>query len=108
MIICCALCAVQAIHRNAMQLIQKAEEMISNSHSETDQVRTLAEKVSEKWQKLMHHAQERHKLVMASNNWFKTADQVRFGALPRPLVCECVHRVQTCIHRALKFQPRLH
>lgn len=60
-----------------MQLIQKAEGMISNNHSETEQVRTLAEKVSEKWQKLMHHAQERHKLVMASNNWFKTADQVR-------------------------------
>ena len=67
---------LQAIHKNAMQLIQKAEEMIANNHSETDQVRTLAEKVSEKWQKLMYHAQERHKLVMASNNWFKTADQV--------------------------------
>lgn len=68
---------LQAIHKNAMQLIQKAEEMIANNHTETDQVRTLAEKVSEKWQKLMYHAQERHKLVMASNNWFKTADQVR-------------------------------
>ncbi|XP_067937757.1 triple functional domain protein-like isoform X2 [Watersipora subatra] len=67
---------VSTIHRDASQLIQKAEDMISNNHSETDQVRTLAEKVSEKFQKLMHHTQERHKLVMASNNWFKTADQV--------------------------------
>jgi len=61
---------------SASQLLRKAEEMIHNNHSETDQIRTLGEKVSEKWQKLVHHAQERHKLVMASNNWFKTADQV--------------------------------
>jgi len=59
-----------------MQLVHKAEDMIAAQHSEVEQVRHLAEKVSDKWQRLMYHAEERHKLVMASNNWFKTADQV--------------------------------
>ncbi len=38
--------------------------------------RSIAENVTSRWQTLMYHAEERLKLVMASMNWFKTAEQV--------------------------------
>lgn len=71
-------------YTSAVNLQQKANDMISCCHSESDQIKTLTEKVSEKWQRLMYHVDERHKFVMASNNWFKTADQVSDGAVPIP------------------------
>ena len=51
--------------------------MLSNNHSYSpEDVRNIAIEVSSRWQQLMTHAEDRHKLVMSSLNFFKTADQV--------------------------------
>jgi hypothetical protein len=51
--------------------------MIQSNHYNSDLVRAIAENVTVAWQQLMYHTEERHKLVMASMNWYKTAEQVR-------------------------------
>jgi hypothetical protein len=55
---------------------QKAEQMLQNQHYSSEQVHHVAENVTTRWQQLMFHTEERMKLVMASMNWFKTAEQV--------------------------------
>ena len=50
--------------------------MIAEQHYAVDVVRKIGESISTRWQQLMYHAEERMKLVMASMNWFKTAEQV--------------------------------
>jgi len=60
----------------AVQVTQKIEQLIQANHYSVDMVRSIGETVSAKWQQLMFHAEERMKLVMASTNWFKTAEQV--------------------------------
>jgi hypothetical protein len=67
----------QKTHQSAIQATQKSDAMLHADHYASDQVRAIAESVREKWQQLMYHAEERHKLVMASMNWYKTAEQVR-------------------------------
>ena len=57
-------------------MTQKAEQMIQGNHYNSELVRSIAENVTARWQQLMYHAEERLKLVMASMNWFKTAEQV--------------------------------
>ena len=57
-------------------MTQKIEQLIEANHYSIDIVRSIGETVSAKWQQLMFHAEERMKLVMASTNWFKTAEQV--------------------------------
>ena len=59
------------------QVTNRAESMIQNNHYNSDLVRAIAENVTVAWQQLMYHTEERHKLVMASMNWYKTAEQVR-------------------------------
>lgn len=56
-------------------MTQKIEQLIQANHYSVDIVRSIGETVSAKWQQLMFHAEERMKLVMASTNWFKTAEQ---------------------------------
>ncbi|XP_064646133.1 triple functional domain protein-like isoform X3 [Lineus longissimus] len=68
--------AIEKTHQSAIQATQKSDSMLHADHYATDQVRAIAESVREKWQQLMYHAEERHKLVMASMNWYKTAEQV--------------------------------
>lgn len=58
------------------QVTNRAESMIQNNHYNSDLVRAIAENVTVAWQQLMYHTEERHKLVMASMNWYKTAEQV--------------------------------
>jgi len=67
---------VQKTHQVAVQVTQKIEQLIEANHYSIDIVRSIGETVSAKWQQLMFHAEERMKLVMASTNWFKTAEQV--------------------------------
>lgn len=61
---------------SVVQVTQKAEAMIQGQHYNAELVRAIAENVTLAWQQLMYHAEERHKLVMASMNWYKTAEQV--------------------------------
>ncbi|XP_074654482.1 kalirin-like isoform X2 [Tubulanus polymorphus] len=68
--------AIEKTHQSAVHAIKKAEMMLQSNHYNSQLVRTIAESLSEKWQQLMYHAEERHKLVMASMNWYKTAEQV--------------------------------
>ena len=70
------MCNVQKTHQVAVQVTQKIEQLIEANHYSIDIVRSIGETVSAKWQQLMFHAEERMKLVMASTNWFKTAEQV--------------------------------
>ena len=67
---------MQKTHQVAVQVTQKIEQLIEANHYSIDIVRSIGETVSAKWQQLMFHAEERMKLVMASTNWFKTAEQV--------------------------------
>ena len=78
----------------AVQVTQKIEQLIEANHYSTDIVRSIGETVSAKWQQLMFHAEERMKLVMASTNWFKTAEQV--CTLPAS-----VHRLRTGLSTTL-------
>ncbi|KAK6165753.1 hypothetical protein SNE40_022615 [Patella caerulea] len=68
--------AIEKTHISVVQVTQKAEAMIQGQHYNSDLVRAIAENVTLAWQQLMYHAEERHKLVMASMNWYKTAEQV--------------------------------
>ncbi|XP_048253877.1 triple functional domain protein-like isoform X2 [Haliotis rufescens] len=68
--------AIEKTHISVVQVTQKAEAMIQGQHYNSELVRAIAENVTLAWQQLMYHAEERHKLVMASMNWYKTAEQV--------------------------------
>jgi hypothetical protein len=56
--------------------MQKIEQLIQADHYSVDVVRSIGEAISTRWSQLMFHVEERMKLVMASTNWFKTAEQV--------------------------------
>lgn len=59
-----------------MKVTHKAEQMIQNNHYNTDLIHSIGENVTARWQQLIFLAEERMKLIMASMNWFKTAEQV--------------------------------
>ena len=66
----------QKTHQVAVQVMQKIEQLIQADHYNVDLVRSIGETISQRWTQLMFHVEERMKLVMASTNWFKTAEQV--------------------------------
>ncbi|KAK3594846.1 hypothetical protein CHS0354_005769 [Potamilus streckersoni] len=68
--------AIEKTHYSVIQVTQKAEVMIQGLHFNADLVRAIVENVRLAWQQLRYHAEERHKLVMASMTWYKTAEQV--------------------------------
>ncbi|XP_053386213.1 kalirin-like isoform X3 [Mercenaria mercenaria] len=68
--------AIEKTHYSVVQVIQKAESMIGMQHYNSDLVRAIAENVTLAWNQLRNHSEERHKLVMASMTWYKTAEQV--------------------------------
>ncbi|KAK3082880.1 hypothetical protein FSP39_007833 [Pinctada imbricata] len=68
--------AIEKTNISMAQVTNRAESMIQSSHYNSDLVRAIAENVTFAWQQLMYHTEERHKLVMASMNWYKTAEQV--------------------------------
>jgi PIN domain nuclease of toxin-antitoxin system len=67
---------VQKAHQAAVQVIQKADQMIEAEHYNKERMQQIVESITSRWQQLMFRAEERLKLVMASMNWFKTAEQV--------------------------------
>ena len=50
--------------------------MIEADHYNKERMLQIVETITTRWQQLMFRAEERLKLVMASMNWFKTAEQV--------------------------------
>ncbi|KAL4217263.1 hypothetical protein ACF0H5_023714 [Mactra antiquata] len=68
--------AIEKTHYSVVQVIQKAEGMIGMNHYNLELVRAIAENVTLAWNQLRNHSEERHKLVMASMTWYKTAEQV--------------------------------
>ncbi|CAG2201071.1 TRIO [Mytilus edulis] len=67
--------AIEKTNISMAQVTQRAENMIQAHHFNSDLIRAIAENVTFAWQQLMYHTEERHKLVMASMNWYKTAEQ---------------------------------
>ncbi|XP_012941789.1 triple functional domain protein isoform X2 [Aplysia californica] len=68
--------AIEKTHFSLVAVTQRAEGMLQQQHYNAELVRAMAENVTLAWQQLMYHAEERQKLVMASTNWYKTAEQV--------------------------------
>lgn len=62
--------AVQAKHR--------ADTLINGNHYDPQSIKDISEEVTKRWQQLVTCAEERHKLVTASLNFYKTAEQVCF------------------------------
>lgn len=59
-----------------MQVKYRADALMNANHYDPQSIKDIADEVTKKWQKLVTCAEERHKLVTASLNFFKTAEQV--------------------------------
>lgn len=68
--------AIEKTHTSAVQVKYRADALITANHYDPKSIRDVSEEVTKKWQKLVTCAEERHKLVTASINFFKTAEQV--------------------------------
>lgn len=66
----------QKTHTSGVQVKHRAEALINSNHQEASRVREIADEVTQRWQQLVTCAEERHKLVTASLNFYKTAEQV--------------------------------
>ena len=67
----------QKTHASAVHVRQRAETLLTNNHYDPESVREIADGVTSRWQQLVTRAEERHKLVTASLNFYKTAEQVK-------------------------------
>ena len=67
---------LQKTHASAVHVRQRAETLLGNNHYDPKSVRDIADGVTHRWQQLVTRAEERHKLVTASLNFYKTAEQV--------------------------------
>ena len=67
---------MQKTHSSAVHVRQRAETLLSNNHYDPNSVKRIADGVTGRWQQLVTRAEERHKLVTASLNFYKTAEQV--------------------------------
>ncbi|XP_018907690.2 triple functional domain protein isoform X1 [Bemisia tabaci] len=67
---------IERTHTLAVEVKHQAETLITNNHYDPGFIRETAESVTKQWQQLVTSAEERHKLVMASLNFYKTAEQV--------------------------------
>lgn len=68
--------AIERTHTAAVQVKYRADALINANHYDPQSIKDIADEVTKKWQKLVTCAEERHKLVTASINFFKTAEQV--------------------------------
>ncbi|XP_075229474.1 trio Rho guanine nucleotide exchange factor isoform X4 [Lycorma delicatula] len=68
--------AIEKTHTSAVQVKHRAEALISANHYDPPSIREISEEVTKRWQQLVTSAEERHKLVTASLNFYKTAEQV--------------------------------
>lgn len=66
----------QKTHTAAVQIKHRAESLIGSNHFDPNSIREIAQEVTKRWQQLVMCAEERHKLVTASVNFYKTAEQV--------------------------------
>ncbi|XP_011640411.1 kalirin isoform X1 [Pogonomyrmex barbatus] len=69
--------AITNTHASAVQVKHKADALISGNHYDPKSIREVAEDVTKRWQQLVTCAEERHKLITASFNFYKTVDSVR-------------------------------
>ncbi|KPM11748.1 Divergent CRAL/TRIO, RhoGEF and Spectrin repeat containing protein [Sarcoptes scabiei] len=68
--------AIEKTHCRAIYLQQKADFLIQSNSYNSNSIQQISLELSKKWQNLMTHAEDRHKLVLASINFFKTIEQV--------------------------------
>lgn len=67
---------LQKTHSAAVQVKQLAESLVAANHYDSTTVKEMAVEVTKRWQQLVTSAEERHKLVTASLNFYKTAESV--------------------------------
>lgn len=72
---------LQRTHTAAVQIKHRAESLISMNHFDVSSIRDIAQEVTKRWQQLVTCTEERHKLVTASVNFYKTAEQVCIGSV---------------------------
>ena len=60
----------------AIHVTQNAEMLIQSKHYNVELIRSIADNIDCRWRQLMCDTEECQKLVTASINWFKTAEQV--------------------------------
>lgn len=68
--------AIEKTHTSAVQVKYRADALINANHYDPQSIREISEEVTKRWQQLVTCAEERHKLVTASLNFYKTAEQV--------------------------------
>lgn len=68
--------AIEKTHTSAVQVKYRADALINANHYDPQSIRDISDDVTKKWQQLVTCAEERHKLVTASINFYKTAEQV--------------------------------
>jgi triple functional domain protein len=73
--------AIERTHASANQCLRKAETLLHStsgglSNPQRQTLSDIINGVTHKWQNLVQCAEERHKLVTASLNFYKTAEQV--------------------------------
>ena len=73
--------AIERTHASANQCLRKAETLLHStttglSNIQRQTLSDVIDGVTRKWQNLVQCAEERHKLVTASLNFYKTAEQV--------------------------------
>ncbi|XP_034481453.1 triple functional domain protein isoform X1 [Drosophila innubila] len=67
---------IEKTHTSAVQVKYRADGLINANHYDPKSIREISDDVTKKWQQLVTYAEERHKLVTASINFYKTAEQV--------------------------------
>ncbi|XP_055846907.1 triple functional domain protein isoform X2 [Episyrphus balteatus] len=68
--------AIEKTHTSAVQVKYRADALVNANHYDPQSIRDISDDVTKKWQQLVTCAEERHKLVTASINFYKTAEQV--------------------------------
>lgn len=68
--------AVEKTHTSAVRVKCRADALINANHYDPQSIRDISDDVTKKWQLLVTCAEERHKLVTASMNFYKTAETV--------------------------------
>ncbi len=97
--------AIERTHASANQCLRKAETLLHSTSGglSNPQRQTLSDVingVTHKWQNLVQCAEERHKLVTASLNFYKTAEQVSWIIYPVRFP-KISYNIRLCIRCAL-------
>jgi len=78
-----------------------AESLVAENHYDSTTVKEMAVEVTKRWQQLVTCAEERHKLVTASLNFYKTAEQVNIFLMT---ILYCVNCKNVCIYIYVKYK----